>query len=346
MSYTPVDGGRVGHGEEVRLGAELHRGEAEARGGLHLGELADRAGEVGAHARVAPARRAHHEVAAEGPVDALVDRRLDRGAHHREDRDDRDPDHQRGGGARGAGAGCAPRSPGPGGRSCPGGGPAAAPRMRPAGRAATGPKTTRPTIISTEPRPLSAEGAVAVAGHPGRAPAAHPGSGDDRADHGPPGRAAGPVERRPPASPPAAGCASPGWPGGTRPRRSPPCRRPAGRRSRVVEMTRPLAGTAKPRAVNPAFRPAPMAMPRPRPTTDATAPTTRVSAIVARSTWRRLAPIARSSADSRLRCATMIEKVLRDAERGDQQGDAGEDHERRAEHVEELGADVVRLLLR
>ena len=30
------------------------------------------------------------------------------------------------------------------------------PRMRPAGRAATGPKTTRPTIISTEPRPLSA----------------------------------------------------------------------------------------------------------------------------------------------------------------------------------------------
>ena len=51
-------------------------------------------------------------------------------------------------------------------------------------------------------------------------------------------------------------------------------------------------------------------MPSPRPSTDAMAPTTAASATTEASTWRRLAPRARSSASSRVRCATRIEKVL------------------------------------
>ena len=56
----------------------------------------------------------------------------------------------------------------------------------------------------------------------------------------------------------------------------------------------------------------PAATPRPakRPATDAKRPTTAASASTDRSTCLRLAPIARSSAISRVRWATMIEKVL------------------------------------
>jgi hypothetical protein len=53
-----------------------------------------------------------------------------------------------------------------------------------------------------------------------------------------------------------------------------------------------------------------MAMPPRSPTAEATMPTAIDSAITERTTWRRLAPRARSSADSRVRWATRIEKVL------------------------------------
>ena len=53
---------------------------------------------------------------------------------------------------------------------------------------------------------------------------------------------------------------------------------------------------------------------RPRPATspiaEAIVPTTAASATTDRSTWRREAPSARSSASSRERCATVIESVL------------------------------------
>ena len=50
--------------------------------------------------------------------------------------------------------------------------------------------------------------------------------------------------------------------------------------------------------------------PRPMPTTEPTRPTTPASSSTDRATWRRLAPIARSRASSRLRWATRIENVL------------------------------------
>ena len=53
-----------------------------------------------------------------------------------------------------------------------------------------------------------------------------------------------------------------------------------------------------------------MPMPARMPTADARMPTTTDSPMIETSTWRVLAPIARSSAISRVRCATTIEKVL------------------------------------
>ena len=50
--------------------------------------------------------------------------------------------------------------------------------------------------------------------------------------------------------------------------------------------------------------------PSPMPTTEPIRPTTDASSSTERATCRRLAPIARSSASSRLRWATRIEKVL------------------------------------
>ena len=44
---------------------------------------------------------------------------------------------------------------------------------------------------------------------------------------------------------------------------------------------------------------------------DATRPITSASTITEVSTWRRDAPIVRSVANSRVRCATVIESVLK-----------------------------------
>ena len=52
-------------------------------------------------------------------------------------------------------------------------------------------------------------------------------------------------------------------------------------------------------------------MPATNPTVDATRPTSTASNSTDPSTWRCPAPMARSSASSRLRCATMIENVLK-----------------------------------
>ena len=77
-----------------------------------------------------------------------------------------------------------------------------------------------------------------------------------------------------------------------------------------VGNTIPAAGMSKPNAASTAFRPSASNTPPATPTADATMPTTTDSPITAASTCRRLAPIARNNAISRLRCATTIENVL------------------------------------
>ena len=58
--------------------------------------------------------------------------------------------------------------------------------------------------------------------------------------------------------------------------------------------------------------PSPWARPMPTttPSAEATMPTTKASAITAARTWRREAPSARSSADSRVFWATTMANVL------------------------------------
>ncbi len=77
-----------------------------------------------------------------------------------------------------------------------------------------------------------------------------------------------------------------------------------------VRSTRPPAGSAKPNPSNTPLSSAAMPMPPADPTTEPTTPTTSVSTSPATATWRRVAPSARSSADSRPRWAARIENVL------------------------------------
>ena len=70
------------------------------------------------------------------------------------------------------------------------------------------------------------------------------------------------------------------------------------------------AGIVRPIALKSAISPAPSAMPRPVPMSEATAPMARPSASTETSAWRRVAPRQRRSASSRTRCATVIANVL------------------------------------
>ena len=75
-------------------------------------------------------------------------------------------------------------------------------------------------------------------------------------------------------------------------------------------ITTPPAGMSMPSADSPLFSTADTPMPATKPMIDATIPMTSASTIMLPSTWRRLAPMARSRAVSRWRWATMIENVL------------------------------------
>ena len=75
-------------------------------------------------------------------------------------------------------------------------------------------------------------------------------------------------------------------------------------------MTTSPLGISRPTAASSPRRPKDISTPAPRPMADATAPTMADSSSTERSTWRRLAPTARSMAISRMRWAMMIEKVL------------------------------------
>jgi hypothetical protein len=64
---------------------------------------------------------------------------------------------------------------------------------------------------------------------------------------------------------------------------------------------RPPAGRPNPKAAKRPFRPRATTTPPNRPITEATAPITAASPTTEARTWRRLAPRARSRADSRVR---------------------------------------------
>ena len=78
-----------------------------------------------------------------------------------------------------------------------------------------------------------------------------------------------------------------------------------------VAKTVSVCGRSRLSATNSSLRP--IASPRPAnsPITEASRPITSASTITEPSTWRRDAPTVRSVANSRVRCATVIDSVLK-----------------------------------
>ena len=79
----------------------------------------------------------------------------------------------------------------------------------------------------------------------------------------------------------------------------------------LVANTVSASGSSRSSARNSASSPFASPSPRNRPTTDARKPITKASRSTERSTCRREAPSVRSVANSRVRCATVIERVLK-----------------------------------
>ena len=78
-----------------------------------------------------------------------------------------------------------------------------------------------------------------------------------------------------------------------------------------VAMTLPFDGRSTPTARNSARSPPATATPSSRPANDPSRPIVRPSPTTERMTWPRDAPSVRSKANSRIRCVTVIEKVLK-----------------------------------
>ena len=78
-----------------------------------------------------------------------------------------------------------------------------------------------------------------------------------------------------------------------------------------VAKTVPVVGRSRLRASNSSFRPTARPRPTNRPITEAISPITKASMITDVRSCRREAPIVRSVANSRVRCATVIESVLK-----------------------------------
>ena len=74
--------------------------------------------------------------------------------------------------------------------------------------------------------------------------------------------------------------------------------------------TVPLLGSDSPTALNSANSPLASEMPTTSPTIEASTPMISDSASTERSTWRREAPSVRSVANSRVRCAIVIDSEL------------------------------------
>ena len=77
-----------------------------------------------------------------------------------------------------------------------------------------------------------------------------------------------------------------------------------------VAKTVPAVGRSIPIATNTAFSPFASASPRKSPVTEPSIPITSASTITERRIWRRVAPIVRRVANSRTRCAIVIESVF------------------------------------
>ena len=108
--------------------------------------------------------------------------------------------------------------------------------------------------------------------------------------------------------------------------------------------TSPAVGRSRPappiRASSPVARPSPT----PMPIAEATIPMASASPVTDVRICRREAPIARSSADSRVRWATRIENVLWMLNVATIEGDAGERQQDDLEEAEEVALDVGLLL--
>ena len=78
-----------------------------------------------------------------------------------------------------------------------------------------------------------------------------------------------------------------------------------------VAKTVPACGRSIPTATKSEFMPFPTPSPRNRPMIDARRPITNPSRTTEASTWRREPPSVRSVANSRVRCATVIDSVLK-----------------------------------
>ena len=78
-----------------------------------------------------------------------------------------------------------------------------------------------------------------------------------------------------------------------------------------VSTTTPLLGRSAPKALKRARSSAAVPIPSTKPATPPTKPSSSPSLTTARQIWRREAPRVRSSANSRMRWATVIEKVLK-----------------------------------
>ena len=78
-----------------------------------------------------------------------------------------------------------------------------------------------------------------------------------------------------------------------------------------VAITVPVLGRSIPTASNSALIAGAKPIPASTPITAATSPITNASVITVVRIWRRLAPSVRSIANSRVRCATVIENVLK-----------------------------------
>ena len=77
-----------------------------------------------------------------------------------------------------------------------------------------------------------------------------------------------------------------------------------------VATTDAVAGRSAPTAFISPRRPGASSSPPSSPSSEAIRPIRPASSTTERSTWRRLAPSVRSSASSRVRCATVIVNVL------------------------------------
>jgi hypothetical protein len=75
--------------------------------------------------------------------------------------------------------------------------------------------------------------------------------------------------------------------------------------------TRPTCGRSSPTAANSALRPSASATPTPTPAAEASPPTASASSSTPRRTCPRVAPTIRSSPNSRVRWATVIESELK-----------------------------------